>query len=352
MKILVTLLAMLIMIFENSFVMAQEGYYKLSEVRDQASEGWHESYEDKYGRKMSVDIEVQVFGSDEAPVLQVGFPEYVEYDKEENGPYRSVTDAKKRGGKSQYIYELLNGTTVEMDKIYGEEYGNEITLREAYEIFEGDLIQRGKTLEDYQYEQPDELIVVCSVKEATKEIVAPAFYMLSLWSKMYELPIMAHVGSSFKDRDSPHYVPNAMMDIRNSEEYHITDRSFVIQEVLAEDIPLCSLKKVIHSIEEKIKSGHIQEVYSLRFGYSVYNDPRIQSTKPVSAYDAKCYYLVPSWILKCKFVTNPKKDIDDRPVWTITINAQTGIMVDPFDTSKKGLGDSAYPGYISWKEIK
>ena len=49
---------------------AQE-YYTLPEVREQAAGGWHKTYTDKYGRESVVDIDVEVFGEDVAPVIRI-----------------------------------------------------------------------------------------------------------------------------------------------------------------------------------------------------------------------------------------------------------------------------------------
>ena len=37
---------------------------------------------------------------------------------------------------------------------------------------------------------------------------------------------------------------------------------------------------------------------------------------------------------------------------TITINAQTGEMLDPLDTSDKCWGDANYKGFIPWDKVK
>ena len=51
-------------------VQAQE-YYTLPEIREQAAAGWHETYTDTYGRTIPVDLEIDVFGEDVAPVLRI-----------------------------------------------------------------------------------------------------------------------------------------------------------------------------------------------------------------------------------------------------------------------------------------
>ena len=50
---------------------AQE-YYTLPEIREQAEQGWHETYTDKYGRVRQVDIDIEVFGEEKAPVIKAG----------------------------------------------------------------------------------------------------------------------------------------------------------------------------------------------------------------------------------------------------------------------------------------
>ena len=40
-----------------TLALAQD-YYTLPEIREQAKDGWHETYTDKYGRETVVDIDV------------------------------------------------------------------------------------------------------------------------------------------------------------------------------------------------------------------------------------------------------------------------------------------------------
>ena len=55
-----------------TLALAQD-YYTLPEIREQAKDGWHETYTDKYGRETVVDIDVEVYGGENAPVLKVGW---------------------------------------------------------------------------------------------------------------------------------------------------------------------------------------------------------------------------------------------------------------------------------------
>ena len=54
----------LLLALTPNFAAAQE-YYTLPEIREQAKDGWHETYTDKYGRETVVDIDVEVYGGRE-----------------------------------------------------------------------------------------------------------------------------------------------------------------------------------------------------------------------------------------------------------------------------------------------
>ena len=45
-------------------------YFTLPEIREQAVAGWHETYTDKYGRALQVDIDIDVFGEEMAPIIR------------------------------------------------------------------------------------------------------------------------------------------------------------------------------------------------------------------------------------------------------------------------------------------
>ena len=47
-----------------TLALAQD-YYTLPEIREQAKDGWHETYTDRYGRETVVDIDVEVYGGGE-----------------------------------------------------------------------------------------------------------------------------------------------------------------------------------------------------------------------------------------------------------------------------------------------
>ena len=346
-----TLLLALLLALVCTAASAQE-YYTLPEIREQAAAGWHETYTDKYGRETTVDIDVQVFGEDKAPVLKVGLPDYVEYTHLENNPYLSVTNVKSKGGQRTYIYDWY-GKEIDLDTAYGADYGNNLTLRDAYSFIGGKLIEQGISPDGFILDQPRTFQMLCNTSQKTGEVLSPAFYHLSFWPKLHELPLLTHVMRGFVKPGWPDYSAEMSFMMSNENSYTIAVFTLVEQEMIEEDIPLCSIKKIIESAEREIEEGHIQKVSSLRFGYTIYNDPTIQSKEPVSVYDAKCFYAVPSWVLECKYVEKGKETYDENTsTMYITINAQTGKMIDPLDKSKFKYADGDYKGVISWDKVQ
>ena len=74
-----------------TLALAQE-YYTLPEIREQAKDGWHETYTDRYGREIQVDIDADVFGEQTAPLIKAGFPQHDIYYADKNCPYNTVSN--------------------------------------------------------------------------------------------------------------------------------------------------------------------------------------------------------------------------------------------------------------------
>ncbi len=358
-KIIALILAVLML---PTLALAQ-AYYTLPEVREQAKAGWHRTYTDKYGRETVVDIDIDVFGEDKAPVLRVGWHE--EYDGDLNDPQKTLKNAMlKKGGNGYTTYASDYGEKIDLDKRYGEAYGMELTPREAYDIFRRILEAQGVSAENFLYEQPDEFEVRCSMSRKTEAVVAPARYLFHLWPTLYKLPIMGHINDGlYWGGTGPYCESSSIFRARSENEWAVLIHAFEEQERLAEDIPLCSVERVIESIEVQVRSGHIQEVRGLHLGFVMFNDPQIQTEKPTSCYDVESWYLVPTWLLECRYAQNPKNDYEDErrtiegesPVSDVVmIHAQTGEVFKWMEGKVKGrgAGDARYKGFIPWDEIK
>lgn len=340
---------------------AQE-YYNLSEIKGQAVDGWHEVYTDKYGRTIPVDISIDVYGNETAPIMKCDVPEFIDYDYNQGSPYDTVTNVAKKGGKRTHAYRSY-GEKIDFDKAYGAQYGNDMTMREAY-CFLKELLEvqgQGYLIDDFAFDSPCSFDVVYSKKVSNGEIHVPALYNIQLWQKINELPIMAMAEESVKNAKTRSYYPELLYQIRDKDAYSLFVRPLRAIEMIAEDIPLCSLERVIESVEREIKEGYIQKITALRFGYVVYSDPTILDWRK-SKQEDEIFYLVPSWVVQCVFSENPKEfqdaEIDtlnienDKygehlPLVNRIINAQTGKMFNYFEDT-----DGAYRGFISWEDIQ
>lgn len=376
MKKCVSVFLILSMMLCCAGAVAQE-YITLSELREQAKNGWHESYTDKYGREMKVDIDVEVFGEDTAPVVKVK-PTTLKVNSslmEEGAVFKNRTLYRNnpaddifgaRSGQVTMIAHHTYGEKVDLDKVYAEEYGTPLTILDLKNRAEDVLAPHGVTLDDFLFDQPKEFSVRFKMSRKTQEVLAPAGYLAHFWQTMYGLPIFEHINRAYQKQSWPEFAPQSVIVMRESDEYSIVVDAVEEIEMLAQDIPLCSFERVKESIEEKIESGNVQKIYSMRFGYVVFNDadyPKDMKT----VYDADCYYLTPTWVIECMYKDNAK----DRWVYTgsksdelceneknstdyylMMVNAQTGEVYERSDRSNGGKGDSIYKGYVSWDEVK
>ena len=349
------LLALLLMLICGA-ASAQE-YYTLPEIREQAAVGWHETYTDKYGRTRQVDIDIDVSGKETAPVIKACWGDPLEFrfwgDKE-GGPYSEIFEMERnRKGITTYLYEDVRGLKVNLNEKYAETYGSDLTLREVYAFLKERLQEQG-IKQDYLWEQPYKFSLLYSQDKCVGELLVPPTYFLQLLPVEFDLPILSHVGSSFRwELDVPYDHPRLFFNMSDGNAYYCTGRHFDVQEVLVEDIPLCSVEKVIEGAREMIEAGYIYQVLSLRFGYVIYTDPDYQWNKRDAVWDIPTHYLVPSWVMECYILDDPKSNkLREIPnTWEMTINAQTGEMIDWFDKSLHGRGDGRYKGFISWSEV-
>ena len=239
MKTKITILLALLLALVCTAASAQE-YYTLPEIREQAAAGWHETYTDKYGRQTAVDIDIQVFGDEKAPVLKIGLPDYQEYTNVENNPYLSVTNVKKRGGQRTIVCEAY-GEKIDFDHVYGNEYGNNSTPGEAYSFLKKHLEEQGISSEGFVWETPKSFQVLCCTSQATGEAISAPFYFIRLWPELQNMPLLTHVMASFKKDGWPNYTPELTYMFRDEDEYAIGVSTFEEREMIEEDIPLCSL---------------------------------------------------------------------------------------------------------------
>lgn len=338
-----------------------EKYYTLSEIRKQATDGWHETYTDKFGRTRHVDIDIEVFGGENAPVLKICWGESPEIrfssygNNKSRSPLDDIAEAEmKRGGITTYLYESVRGMNVDFDQRYAEAYGSDLTVCEMV-TFLKEVLQKQGNEQNYLWEQPCLFDLRYSKHKKTGEILVPPTYYLQFLQTEYGLPILSDVGRAFKRGiDIPICLPSLFFSMLDCNSYGCTIFDVDVQQILAENIPLCSIENVIEAAREMIENGYVYRVLSLKFGYVIYTDPDYKWNKRDEAIDISTWYLVPSWVMECHILNDPRTNkVTGNPnTKGLVINAQTGEMMDWFDTSLYGRGDGRYRGFISWEEIE
>ncbi len=370
------MLAVLVMLCAASCSACAQ-YHTLTELRAQAAEGWHETYTDRFGRTMKVDVDVEVYGKAAAPVIAVK-PITLAIDSgllEEGAVLQNRTLYRNNpaddifGTKSGQVAMTVHhtyGEKIDIDKVYGQEFGAPLTMRALERRAAEILAPHGISLDGFLFEQPKEFSVRCKMERATQAVIAPAAYLAHFWQTMYGMPILEHINRTYIKQEWPEFAPQVQISMRGEDEYSIALWNVEETEMLVRDIPLAAWNTVKRSIEEKIESGHVQKVYSVRLGYVVYNDENYPKDMP-TIFDAECYYLVPTWVVECIWMDNPKKDYtpggkasdelaanekDDAGYYMMMIDAQTGEVYDRNDRSMKGCGNSTYGGVIPWDDVR
>lgn len=361
-------------------VMAQaQEYFTLSQVREQAAAGWHETYTDKYGRETVVDIDVEVFGEEVAPVLKVRFagydvdtsllPEGTQGRNDGsivlylNDPARAVFGTKS--GEAHLIVHRSYGEKVEMDRVYMPEYGTPLTIREMVDHHTAILSKLDIPTDCYVFDQPFDFSVRTKIRKSSGEVVEPAIYLAHFWQQMHGLPILNHVADAFTNAVARELwaFPQAVFGMREEDEFQITVREMEELDLLSSDVPLCSFAQVKAGIEQLIEEGHVQRVLSMKLGLVLYNGTQTFSDVN-SIFEADCYYAVPMWVVDCVYMDNGKKsysesgprsdelnpDVRTGPNFeTLYINTQTGEIVD---REAKGTNRSQYTGFVSWDDVR
>ena len=376
----------LLLALTPNFAAAQE-YYTLPEIKEQAKDGWHETYTDKYGRETVVDIDVEVYGGENAPVLKTKpawyavQPEKLDAGAEGRNEHGQIVIWHQnpadfvfggRSGEKPLIVYHNYYDRLALDTVYGAEYGARNTLRDLTTRLYALLAQQNVEIQLVE-DRPLEFSVRCRVDKGTGEVVQPACNMAFFMQKLNDLPVLTHVMRTFDKQSWPEFCAQVYFGMRAADEYVLSVDALEETEKLAEDIPLCAWTTVRSALEQQIEQGHLRQVFDVEFGYALYNDPiynaKRKGNKPLAAYDAECYYAVPSWVIDCVYMVDPKKTFDyhveeelkrdpdanerySNGFKTITINAQTGEMLDPLDTSDKGWGDANYKGFIPWDKVK
>ncbi|MDO5299688.1 MAG: hypothetical protein Q4F18_09690 [Clostridia bacterium] len=207
----------------------------------------------------------------------------------------------------------------------------------------------------------------------TVDYVPMGYYDIYYAQKFYGIPVIIHsfnmyshqsfidLGKRPNTGNRGGYIPQCGFEYRMMDGSSFYFDALGIgkpKEVTEEDVPLAPLSKVISSIEEKIESGNIRDVYNLQLGYALMLSPYES--------DSQQFYVYPFWKLECSWLDSAKKEKQSHPdpgyaeadfrqkmeYREIGINAQTGELVYPTFTKRSEITDDLYdcPKIITWEE--
>ena len=378
----------------------------VTELREQVETRgrWTADYTDRYDRKIHVDIEPIMGQYDAVPIILAENPRQFteeniknsihgeqmknavteeseqegvqcwEYEDDQTGELThveavytvgveaveiSVDNTRRKQSDSDIVEESIEdyycSNEVDWDKRYLGE--NQITVQEAFDrIF--------PQIESYfpDYHLDFELIWLDTV------VNSRPYYRCIVRQKINDIPVLLgavdptlriqqdldferpeswNVEQSF--RWGAFFLPWLRLEAYTDGGYFFMASPLKKKSVLIDDVPLCSMDKVIESIETKIQEGYIRNVYALRFGYCCYLNENEEIT------------LYPVWNVECTYIYNPEEGkkyernmtgvsyVNELNYHTMIVNAQTGKFMNPVEQKEKLLD---CPKIITWEDVQ
>lgn len=354
---------------------AEQKYYTIGELKDQVTDRWTNTYETKW-RTITVDVQPIVPDVEKMPVLKV---EPVIWLPEANGEVEWTAEQLIwPNNMISGIFELKHGKLLADDKnadLEGDDYHFPLDLKRPYaagnDLTVGDMVRKIKEIlqqiKNRHFGIDTEnlfwLKITNTYQKGTKIAKLPGYQWIDLMMTLRGIPILGHIKNSKlnpQDKEMGLIGDGKLTFTMQSDDYyHLDGRMLQESEVIAEDVPLCSIDPVIAVLEKEINAGHIRAIYSLNLGLALFNEPgttnKIGYVYSKEYYQNTQYYAVPMWQCMCIYTESAKKqisqDIIEHPSLSmyympLYMNAQTGELINPMDNR---LHCADYKGYIPWR---
>ena len=257
---------------------------------------------------------------------------------------------------------------------------NNITVNKAMELWYEDIalcfpdeefsirptriVLRGSTLNPNakSKDKRDGLIVI----EDMEQLIGGIPIMGSIWEKGIAGRIPKNVKERMeddrKDRETFPYQKGCHSVLgggfygtfMNEDTYRTSSNLARVRTMEHEDIPLASLESVLESVQEKIESGNIVGIDSIKLGYILYSNPDMLDYA----------WAIPRWIAEVRYLTDENRDEymmkqmldpDEELVkWEnnyqaqVPVDAQTGEMIVFTIGTAENL---SVPKIITWDDI-
>lgn len=301
--------------------MSETRLLSISDLAATTPQVWQQTYNNKAGTNIPINVDIDVPKVTLFPVLQVvegnrqfvptsSLPEtLVVYPSVSPGAFAVFLDAPNgiwnTKGEKMNKPEWKNASTQntywfrpwDFDRSYADQ--NSLKLEEANSFFQHRIEQITNNAVNYSLD----LLTTKGVYQVESwkgqvpklgRLIGDGFYSMRYTQNLMGIPVLgsaARIGISdgFKgDIPSCPTPGSAEVSIAASDEYYIAATANEVLAVLYEDVPLCSFEIIRTNIERLIDLGHLRHISSLRLGYVLFADSS-NSSQGIS---------VPTWVLK------------------------------------------------------
>ena len=274
----------------------------INNIREEVRGGWRQTYE-AHGRKIVVDVEIDIPDVSIIPVVRVGFPPQLTPNNDSGEIYLrkdgigQVVESRPRVYRGKGGFYPITGPDARAEN-------SPLSLEEAWEFFDElvrfyanqigpmDFIRGSEIIRSRSYERVDRTggLIELNLNAPTSEM---GNYGLTYNQTFHGVPYIVtenYISAAFPSKlrmDLP--IPSISIMLASKSEYSFTFCPAVEVEILADDIPLAPFSDVKEVFERLIKAGHIREVYDVRLAYRMYVD---------RDYLGEFFVLQPVWVLR------------------------------------------------------
>lgn len=354
------------------FGQAAEKYYNIREVKEQAQQGWTQTYE-SHGRKVEVDVHPRLPEVESLPLLEVGrgtaaitLPQDDAHWIIDRNDYMDfLLDYKTHSEEEPAGYAYINGkrhTAKPYRTYYQQDYamdstlipGNPLTFGEITSLMEKALAIAGLPKDTIDLEHPYYVMTHAYYGATDTEFVSPGWGSILWEAKVRGIPCHGPTLVPFEQgsNEPAMWTPDFSMVIRRPDLFWVGGRIVQEKKELESDLPLLSFDQVKAGYEKLIENGQVRHVYDLRFGYALQPKPGMSNKEAFS--EQGVYYAKPFWLLECLWEKDAK--IAHAAAYTqgngpypdprnsmsrisLMMDAQTGEILNPSSTkidSKSG----------------